>query len=180
MYFPPGVHEIRLPCLSNVAIWLGIMVHVGFWICEKLCVRTKLPAEQFAPDFHAIVQLLKENHLQVSPNMSARTTMLGLQLQPTPAVSLLLLRSLETNVAQIPRTRPGSLAKSSNSGSLMHRILAKVGKDLGLLCGVFVETSVLFLLCPMEDPSPPVHGMPWLLRLRLLRGVAASRRLEAD
>ena len=26
-----------------------------------------------------------------------------------------------------PRTRPGSLAKSSNSGSLMHRILAKVG-----------------------------------------------------
>ena len=29
-------------------------------------------------------------------------------------------------------------------------------------------------------PGRHGHGMPWLLRLRLLRGVAASRRLEAD
>ena len=85
--------------------------------------------------------------------------MLGLQLQPTPAVSLLLLRSLETNVAQIPRTRPGSLAKSSNSGSLMHRILAKVGKDLGLLCVVFVETSVPFFT-PVSNGGSLSAGPP--------------------
>ena len=148
----------------NACRYTQAMCYAGTASCGAVCTSLSFKGAEVAGESCAGVS----EH--VCSDHNAGTSVL---VANCGCISVALLETT-WDKCSIPRTRPGSLAKSSNSGSLMHRILAKVGTLKGFKS--LILTLYNTNLCVLLHSCDPHRELCKRVQCRIpLRRSAAQR-----